>query len=333
MDKDKDCESDRAPLKIRGSSLMYEIMSINPLWILEAEQMGTKDKFWFRDPADPEERDWLFKYPTPGTGQHWSEKIAYEISKHFGILTPRVELALFDGLQGSATISFTKVKRDRVFEQYELFHGNQVLSGFDNSYDAGKRWRQEKHTIDRIFDSIRSFTGNSSFSEYCLQKLTEYLVFDALISNVDRHHENWGLLRKKIPKKNAYRLRLAPSFDHASSLGRELQDSTGKQNRIRYIEDLGISKYIERAHGPIFIHEKDKKGPSPLDLVNWGRKNDKYEKYFFPALLKVKSVKMDDINKILLSIPNDWITSTSRNFILSLVEYNLTELERFINEE
>lgn len=54
----------------------FPIISVEPDWVLEPEQMGTKDKFWFRDPNDPEERDWLFKFPTPGTGQHWSEKLA-----------------------------------------------------------------------------------------------------------------------------------------------------------------------------------------------------------------------------------------------------------------
>ena len=42
-----------------------------------------------------------------------------------------------------------------------------------------------------------------------------YLVFDAWIANTDRHHENWGVL---IDRRDGSS-RLAPSFDHGSSLG------------------------------------------------------------------------------------------------------------------
>ena len=44
--------------------------------------------------------------------------------------------------------------------------------------------------------------------------MAEYLVFDALIGNTDRHHSNWGIIRHEGRPD-----RMAPSFDHASSLG------------------------------------------------------------------------------------------------------------------
>jgi len=42
-----------------------------------------------------------------------------------------------------------------------------------------------------------------------------YLLFDAWIANTDRHHENWGVL---VDRRSGGR-RLAPLFDHGSSLG------------------------------------------------------------------------------------------------------------------
>ena len=56
--------------------------------------MGSKDKFWYRDPDDPHECDWLFKFPTENTGQHWAEKIAYELARRMHVAAARVELAL-----------------------------------------------------------------------------------------------------------------------------------------------------------------------------------------------------------------------------------------------
>ena len=63
-----------------------------------------------------------------------------------------------------------------------------------------------------------------------------YIVFDVLISNTDRHHQNWGVLAKR-EEGSAPTLTLAPTYDHGSSLGRELQDTeriqrlTGRDRR------------------------------------------------------------------------------------------------------
>jgi serine/threonine protein kinase HipA of HipAB toxin-antitoxin module len=56
----------------------------------------------------------------------------------------------------------------------------------------------------------------SDGSEYpsAFAQFTGYLVLDALIGHTDRHEENWGVIEGITGAK-----RLAPSFDHASSLG------------------------------------------------------------------------------------------------------------------
>jgi len=46
-----------------------------------------------------------------------------------------------------------------------------------------------------------------------------YLVLDALIGNTDRHEQNWAVILSATPR------RLSPSFDHASSLGFQLEDA------------------------------------------------------------------------------------------------------------
>lgn len=126
----------------------FPVMQIEPEWVKDPEQMGSKEKFWFSRPEAEEKRDWLFKYPTPGTGQHWAEKIAYHVALEMGLrATPRVELAEFQGELGSATLNFAK-------GGYELYHGNQILAGMDASYDPNKRYKQKLHTVARIFESI-----------------------------------------------------------------------------------------------------------------------------------------------------------------------------------
>lgn len=237
----------------------FPVITVAPETVLESEQLGTKDKFWFNTEEDYlGESQWLFKFPTEGTGQHWAEKISCEIAKQMKIVTPRVELAEFEGVLGTATENFTK-------DGYELFHGNQILAGFEPGYNADLRWRQNDHTIGRIFEAIGGIFVDEHAARKAGNQMGGYLVLDALICNVDRHHENWGILRKRTPE--GMRGRLAPSYDHASSLGRELRDRDSKNNRERYLRELGVAKYIERGRCPIFVDGSWKHRPSPLRLV------------------------------------------------------------------
>lgn len=195
----------------------YPITEIQPDWVLEPEAMGSKDKFWFRGDDGPE---WLFKFPQANTGQHWSEKIAAEVADQLDILHARVELALFQDVRGSATESFARDGR-------ELVHGNQIMAGSVLGYDPGKQFRQSDHTLENILLSLERIFLSADARKRAKEQLADYLVLDALIGNTDRHHENWGILRKRMA--SGWRGMLAPTFDHASSLGRELvDDSAGK---------------------------------------------------------------------------------------------------------
>ena len=56
---------------------------------------------------------------------------------------------------------------------------------------------------------------------------------------------------------------IALSFDHASSLGRELEDA----NREWKLAKIGIGAYVEKGHTAIFWSEEHRHGLSPLELV------------------------------------------------------------------
>ena len=84
----------------------YPVTEVLPEWNREREEMGSKRKFWYRRPGPEEEIEWLFKFPQPNTGQHWSEKIAAEVASVLEIPHARVELAVFSQEKGSVTKSF-----------------------------------------------------------------------------------------------------------------------------------------------------------------------------------------------------------------------------------
>ena len=216
----------------------FEVVEVNPDWALDQESMGTKAKFWYRNNGDGTDTDWLFKYPRPNTGEHWAEKIAGEVAEALAIPHARVEFAVFEGERGTATESFARDRRG-------LFHGNQLLSLTVLGYDLGKRYHQSYHTLQNIFNVFQSIvfavSSDPSEIEYRAEnaeaQFAEYLILDAVIGNTDRHHENWGLLREWTG--DDWQIRLAPTFDHASSLGRELSDEHRealiREERIREI--------------------------------------------------------------------------------------------------
>lgn len=306
--------------------MIYDTYTIDPEWVLETEQLGTKDKFWFKCTDNKslffDNTEWLFKYPTKNTGQHWSEKIAYHIARAMHILTFRVELVEFEGVKGSATRSFTSKNN------YELYHGNQILKGFDPSYDDAMRFGQNQHTIQRVFNALGGIFADTESGQKACFEMAGYLVFDALISNVDRHHENWGVLRKRN-KNGQLEGRFAPSYDHASSMGRELQDKGSKQNRERYLKELGVRKYIEKGHGAIFVDGTGRYGPSPLRLVKRCIQISAYRPYFLHSLEKLDNLNENRISSIIDSVPDEWMSELAKEFTLALITENLKLLNEF----
>ena len=144
-----------------------------------------------------------------------------------------------------------------------LYHGNQVLAGRLLDYDPEKRFRQSDHTLENIFAALDLLFASPDGRRRAKRRLAEYLVLDALIGNTDRHHENWGILRKRTGGR--WTGMVAPTFDHASSLGRELLDEGAGKSRRRLLAEQQIPRYAERAPGAIYWQTSDKRG---ISLVN-----------------------------------------------------------------
>ena len=95
-----------------------------------------------------------------------------------------------------------------------------------------------------------------------MDDLSSFALLDALVGNTDRHHDNWMLLY--VVQGGNLRLRVAPSFDHASSLGHELTDE--RRQRTLYSSN-GILNYMKRGRGGVYIDAAQRRAPSPLRLA------------------------------------------------------------------
>ena len=297
------------------SQAPYSVFEIQPEWVLETEGMGSKEKFWYR--AKDGEPEWLFKFPQPNTGQHWAEKIAAEVAACLEVLHARVELAVFQGERGSATETFARDGRD-------LVHGNQMLAGKVLGYDPAKQFRQSDHTLENILTAIdRTFTTPERVRK-ARMRMAEYIVLDAVIGNTDRHHENWGGLRKQIEER--WQGMLALTFDHASSLGRELVDVSDGKCRQRVLEERRVGAYAEKAPGAIFWDKAGKRGLSPLELVR--RAAPLHPEWFKPALARLARLNRTKLAAIIARVPEDWMSLLAREFAIELMCYNTEELRK-----
>lgn len=287
----------------------YRVLVVKPDWPRVREDMGSKRKFWCRAP-DPDGRLWLFKAPRSGTGEHWAEKIAAEIAAALDVMHAQVELARSGTDCGSATKSFAR-QRPRA-----LYHGNQLLARVFSGYDPEKTFKNSSHTLENIWQALdRIFRVASRQAK---RRLAEYTVLDALVGNTDRHHENWGLLRRFVGGR--WKWFVAPSYDHASSLGRELSDA----HRDTLLAEGGVGRYSEKARGGIYWSEADRRAPSPLKLVR--RAYGRYPELFAAALKKVEVFDDDAICRVVARVPCRWMTPSSRVFAVALMRYNLARL-------
>ncbi len=219
----------------------------------DTEQLGSKPKFW----VYLDGQRWLFKEARPGTGEDWAEKAGAELAKELCIPAAIVELAECEGRRGCMSLNFIDVDAGEA-----LVHGNELLSGSAKNYDVAKTFRQSDHTIASIRRAIARILP-PVLAEAALKHLASYLVLDALIGNTDRHHENWGLKLLIELDPITARVSVAPSFDHASSLGREFQDS----KRAALLAGDQVIRYVNRGRGGIYRKPTASRSENPLRLV------------------------------------------------------------------
>lgn len=305
---------------------VFPVMSVLSSEIAGEEQLGSKDKFWFRRDG----RLWLFKEVrsitkdgrTIPAGEDWAEKVGAEIAHVLNIPAATVELAEYAGRWGCASRNFTSPAE-------QLMHGNEVMAGYLEGYDPALRYKQTSHTVDNIVQAIVRMFPRPREHRAVLRQLASYLILDALIGNVDRHHENWGLLwRVKVDVDDfseSVRLSkeydVAPSFDHASSLGRELLD----ERRLDLLKRGAIESYVRHGRGGVYL-AGERRGANPLGLVE--SMAGTYPDYFRPTLDVLRTVRFESLTKPLDCLPLDRITDTAREFAKAMLRVAFDCLRR-----
>lgn len=220
--------------------------------VSEVETVGREQKVWLQEPvgdATSRERRWLFKpviVPENGRrqGEDWVEKAVAGLARLINVPCADVELAVRDGVEGS-------ISRNVAPDGWSLELGSLVMARLDPEYCEGRLNPPGRpgHSPGRIAEALGDCgapPGSSGSSAWAT--FTSYLVLDAWVANQDRHDQNWAVLAHE---SGVAGLRLAPSFDHASSLGFSLRD----EFRARVISEGRVEQWARRGRAQRFAHD------------------------------------------------------------------------------
>ncbi|WP_295392106.1 hypothetical protein [uncultured Thiodictyon sp.] len=296
--------------------MTYPVIQVPEMASAQLEQLGTKEKFWFRA-ADGA---WvLFKEGYPGSGEHWAEKVACEVARLLGLPHAEYDLAVWRGRLGVVSPSL-------VPQEARLILGNELLAKNFPDYAEAGRFRVRQHTVRRVL-AVLGATGAGTPSGWtCPTAVADavgvfvgYLLLDALIGNQDRHHENWGLINSA-----RHGLTLAPTFDHASSLGRNETDEVRIERLTTRDSGRSVRAYAARATSGLYETHTSKKALSTLDAFThalWA--NPSAAAYWLECLDGLDSAHFETI---LNEVPGDFMTQPARDFALRLLSANRDRL-------
>lgn len=276
------------------------------------EPVGTKEKFWFQGQSI------LFKEGRPNTGDDWSEKAASELCELLHLPHARYDLAVWKERRGVVSYTFLPPE-----SRTEL--GNELLAKVIRKYPQTKRFGVSQHTVKRVMAVLRNhqiklpigWTGFASV-ETARDVFVGYLLFDAWIANQDRHHENWGLV---VTPETTH---LAPSYDHASSMGSGETDTDREDRLSPNDKRRSVERYVERAVSAFYASSTSKKPLSPLEaFYEAGKLRPQAADAWLERLLLVS---LQDVASIFDQIPPERLSPVASRFAQKMLEVNCQRL-------
>lgn len=300
----------------------YKTQNISDREIDNIEPLGTKWKFWY---DDPDGKAYLFKAarsdgpdgtPVLRYGEDWAEKIVSEIAFRLDIPCVKYDLATYEGWNGVITPIMTS-------EGEELVHGNQLINHYLNKKSMVKEVDNRAHTVETVVATLNESQILKPKSWSSLPGIKQpidffigYLMLDTLVSNQDRHQQNWGV----IQTANAT-VHLSPTFDHAASLGRNESDERREQILNGGDNGFNIEKYVCRAKSLLYSNGKRLKTIDAFSQMGAFSISAKHA-----WLEKLSKLEESEIVDIVQKIPCDIMTTMSKDFAISLILANKSRL-------
>lgn len=310
----------------------FRIVDITEWDVVDSEVLGRNPKLWVQEPGggSDRERNWLYKpVVRPAStghrqGEDWAEKIVSELGALIGVSCARVELAFRDGERGSISRNVVPFGYNRVLGSVLL---GTVVPGYVGAVpDARGRERPVRgrpgHSPQNIFEALIGCDPPAEAdAATAIEAFAGYLVLDAWVANQDRHDQNWAVLR---PATGPGRLRLAPSYDHASSIGFSLTDEA----RLKHLRPGGMDAFARRGRANRFEHDPDAPAGAVMTLVELAHLALSLVGEGMEATLlrRLRDVQRSQVEGVVAMVPG--LSETTARFILELLDVNRRRLLR-----
>jgi len=146
-----------------------------------------------------------------------------------------------------------------------------------------------------------------------------YLMLDALVSNQDRHHENWGVVL--LPEEGIF---FAPTFDHASSLGRNETDDARTDRLMTKDKGRSVEAYVARAKSAFYATYSSTTPLTTLDAFREAAKLRPEAADYW--LQRLAGIDNSAYRSILTEIPGTEISEPAGDFAVRMLEINANRI-------
>lgn len=280
------------------------------------ESLGTKRKFWFIY----NEKRYLFKEGRNNTGENWAEVVVADLCEFLNIPHAPYYLGKVKDRHGVITPSI-------VPQTGMLIPGNEILAKIDSRYDGSLKYKARLHKVSTVLAALKSFGFEGEHLNTKISNGAEmfvgYLMLDALVGNTDRHHENWAII------SHGDKEYLAPSYDHASSLGRELRDEKKHIRLTTKDKNQSIEVYAAKAPSALYETESSKKTLTTFEAFQEAQRKLPHATEYWLNYLNDLDTEM--INAIVARIPLSVMSEASFLFAKRMLAFNRDRLLKCID--
>jgi hypothetical protein len=296
---------------------VFAIVDVTDWPLAEEEPLGTKPKQWLRHPDSGERRLWkesTWNVAKDGSryrkGDDWSERVACKLARRLGVPAADIELAERDGTCGTVSRSFAP-------KPMQLVHGNELLAELTTvSSDPRDPTGYTLDAVKRVLATVEPPTEHAVLTT-AFDWFAGFLVLDALVGNTDRHKENWGALEVRGTRH------LAPSFDHASSLGFLLSDAERSERLTTRDHLRAIDAWAARARTPF----QGRSHPCHAAARALQQVDTPVGEHWYETIEALPSIA-----ELLDRVPRDRISESAAEFANRLYEVNRANLSHAIRK-
>ncbi|PEJ50766.1 MULTISPECIES: hypothetical protein [unclassified Bacillus (in: firmicutes)] len=271
--------------------MAYPIIDVSSWELLGDEApayIGERDKAWIKH---PENGRWvMFKIPREDRGEHWAEKICYELACKLNLPNAEIELAVRDGKLGC--LSYFFVDKENGYSHYDSGHF------LPYSYN-------DKGKIIYKIEDIEKFLNGINLVEDFLS----IIMFDALVANGDRHQDNWGITRHETNGSRS----ISSMYDNSACLCRDLEPDDVEKF---YNSEAELLRYIYKGKAKVGMSVV--KNANHFTLIKYLL--DKYPQKMQELIHKIKGLTDRDIEYIVNQLPETLLTDKHKTVVINFIK-------------